>query len=64
MLSRVFLSLCVVFFISITGCLPISDFGQYWENGFVEKGLEGTWVPDSNGMGGPAIKITPLETEA
>ena len=35
--------LCIALLFAIKGCIPVEDFGEYWEKGAVDPALEGHW---------------------
>jgi hypothetical protein len=35
--------LCVACSLVLTSCVPVDDFGTYWNKGFVDPALEGSW---------------------
>jgi hypothetical protein len=45
----------------LTSCTPVEDFGRYWDKGFVDPALEGSWkkmgLPgqEMNGIPGPDV---------
>jgi hypothetical protein len=36
-------SLCLVAVLLLSSCTPVEDFGVYWDKGFVDPALEGSW---------------------
>lgn len=34
---------CLVAALVLSSCTPVDDFGAYWDKGFVDPALEGTW---------------------
>ena len=36
-------SLCLVAVFVLSSCTPVEDFGIYWDKGFVDPALEGSW---------------------
>src|SRR3977135_513896 len=36
-------SLCLVAVLVLSSCTPVDDFGVYWDKGFVDPALEGSW---------------------
>ena len=37
------LCLCVAATLAMVSCIPVGDFGTYWNKGVVDPALEGTW---------------------
>jgi hypothetical protein len=37
------LCLCVAATLAMVSCIPVDDFGTYWDKGVVDPALEGTW---------------------
>ena len=35
--------LCVACSLVLTSCVPVDDFGKYWDKGVVDPALEGSW---------------------
>jgi hypothetical protein len=35
--------LCLVAVLVLSSCTPVEDFGSYWDKGFVDPALEGSW---------------------
>jgi len=35
--------LCVAATLAMVSCIPVDDFGKYWDKGVVDPALEGTW---------------------
>jgi len=35
--------LCMIAVVLQVSCTPVEDFGQYWDKGFVDPALEGSW---------------------
>jgi hypothetical protein len=36
--------LCVASTLFLTSCVPVDEFGTYWDKGFVDPALEGSWM--------------------
>ena len=36
--------LCVAGSLALTSCVFVNDFGTYWDKGFVDPALEGSWI--------------------
>jgi hypothetical protein len=34
---------CLIAVLVLTSCTPVEDFGPYWDKGFVDPALEGSW---------------------
>jgi len=52
---------CLVAVLALSSCTSVEDFGIYWDKGFIDPALEGTWkklgLPgqDSNSIPGPDL---------
>jgi hypothetical protein len=52
---------CLVAILALSSCTGVEDFGLYWDKGFVDPALEGSWkklgLPgeDPNGIPGPDV---------
>lgn len=52
---------CLVTVLVLSSCTPVEDFGPYWDKGFVDPALEGSWkkigLPDRemNSIPGPDL---------
>jgi hypothetical protein len=47
----------VVVLLLLSSCTPVDDFGAYWDKGFVDPALEGTWK--KIGIPGQDLNATP-----
>jgi hypothetical protein len=47
----------IVAFLLLSSCTPVSDFGAYWDKGFVDPALEGRW--QKIGIPGEALDSIP-----
>jgi hypothetical protein len=57
--------LCAAASLAMVSCIPVDDFGTYWDKGVVDPALEGTWknigVPGSSaeeGLGARELRFT------